>query len=134
MKIVPFKKEHLDYATDSAPTSATYEESLSGTIMDDNDEPVISIGLSILWPGVAEVWTFPNERIKKHGLWVSRMTKKFLMQSFSAYNLHRVQARCLLGDNTALKWLLFFGFELEGTLYGYGPDGKDYHILAIVRK
>ena len=142
MKLVPFKKEHLDLKGNTLLASGyimekygkVYENCASGTIIDDQDEPIISFGLSILWPGVAEVWTFPRPSIKDHGLGVTRMVKRVLRDSIEGNNLHRVQARCVVDDDTAFNWLYFFGFKLEGKLHKYGPDMKDYYLLAIVRE
>lgn len=142
MKFVPFVKEHLDLKGNTLLASGyimekygdMYENCASGTLMDDQNMPIISFGLSILWPGVAEVWTFPRPSIKDHGLAVTRIVKRVLRDSIAGNNLHRVQARCAVGDDIAFNWLQFFGFKLEGKLSKYGPDMKDYYLLAIVRE
>lgn len=142
MKMLPFKKEHLDIEGNTLLASGyildkygkTYENSASATLVDDEGIPIISFGLYIMWPGVAEVWTFPRESIKNHGLGVTRIVRNVLRDAIYASNLHRVQARCVANDDVAFNWLSFFGFKMEGKLHKYGPDQSDYYIMAIVRE
>jgi RimJ/RimL family protein N-acetyltransferase len=50
------------------------------------------------------------------------------------FNLRRIQFTVRVDYNIGLRWAWALGFQQEGILRGYGPDGTDYAIFGRVRK
>jgi len=143
MKIVPFKKEHLNVIGHSLlikdyilhKYGKEYEQSQAMTILNNDDVPIGSVGLMVLWPGVGEAWTVLDENeLSRHKLFLCRFIKKILNDAVKYNNLNRLQATCEAHDSKKANWLEFFGFKFESVLHKYGPDGKDYLMFCRVEE
>ncbi len=134
VKLVPFRAEHL-LMFDNRDTSL--KETLRLGVEKENrgpaytaleDEKVMGCGGIILqWPGVATVWmTLSEDLPKKHGLWITRMTKRILADAIRAFNLHRVEAVVMDGNEVNHRWIRRLGFREEGGVAtAYTSDKKD---------
>jgi RimJ/RimL family protein N-acetyltransferase len=56
-----------------------------------------------------------------------------LIKVASDLNLRRIQAHCDVNVPKAVKFLEQIGFQREGLMRGYGEDGSDHYLYAIVR-
>ena len=90
-------------------------------------------GITILWPGVAMGWAvFDPELLKQNLLSVVRIYKNFIPHLMKEEGLRRIQTH-FYNTNALLRWARCLGFEAEGLMRGYAPDGTDCFMCAIVR-
>ena len=111
---------------------ATYAAHYAVTLW-HGDAWVASGGCIILWPGVGEAWAVAGPEIPRHGSQVLKMTKQFLSTTERLFLLRRIQATII---SARVEWIRFarsLGFKREGTMFGYGPDCKDYELMARYR-
>jgi RimJ/RimL family protein N-acetyltransferase len=47
--------------------------------------------------------------------------------------LARIQASIAVSDTKAVRFGKWMGFEMEGLMRSYGPDGSDYYRMARVQ-
>lgn len=107
-----------------------YEKNPSWTMRDDEGRIVFFGGVTILWPGVGEAWSIMSELVEIHPLAVVREIRSRISEAFEAHGLRRVQAIVTDDNPRAVKLLQMAGFEVEGILRQYSPDGKDCYILG----
>tara|TARA_R110002020_G_scaffold18119_3_gene63830 strand:+ start:1398 stop:1892 length:495 start_codon:yes stop_codon:yes gene_type:complete len=85
-----------------------------------------------LWQGVGECWLITDESLPDHARPFHRVTKLILDRFLSELNLVRLQITVHSDNFLALKWAKVLYFKKEGLLKRYGPDGKDFYILARI--
>lgn len=86
------------------------------------------------WRGVAEVWAVTTALVPCYPLAFHRAIRDGLRREIRVMNLHRVQTAVREDHVTSLKWLKRLGFNYEGAMRGYGPNGETYQRLAWVRR
>ncbi len=84
-------------------------------------------------PTVAEVWAYPSIYMKGHELLVIKHVKWWMWHLENFYKLTRIQT---WGDGSeaGYRWLTFLGFEHEGMLNSYLPNGGALHMWGKVCK
>ena len=139
----PFHESHLDVFNVTAShkkecwLAAKQWDALgkmlqAGTHMIDGRILYISAYL-VLLPGVLEVWMHPSIYVPHYKLAVVRHVKFWLEYIAEEHKARRLQT---YGANTpeSDRWLSFLGFEREGVLHSYLPDGKAVSIWGITCK
>lgn len=96
----------------------------------NGDSPVAMIGMQERWTGVAEVFTLLSKEALDRPVALSRGVLDWLEQSAVHFGLWRVQATARADRPKAQRFLVWLGFEREGTLRRYGPDGADHLLYA----
>lgn len=117
-RICVFEKGHIEN------TLPTMFMGPAMTFMVD-DEVIAVIGLSVLWPGVASVWSVIGD-VENHVFWFHRNSKRILNEAVHACNIHRVQAAISKNDQRAIRWIRSLGFHMESTMKKFGTDQSDY--------
>lgn len=100
----------------------------------DNNSRVVSAGVIIHWPGVGEVWMFLSDWIYSHPVEFCRISKRKLDEVISENNLWRVQAPICADMTANIAFAQAMGFNPEGTLRKFGPDGKDYIMYSLIKE
>lgn len=102
----------------------------TGWVVSLNGEPIATIGITMLWPGVASVWMFATDSWPKIALELTRWARKAIFQIMSDANIHRAQCWSLSGHDTAHRWLRHLGATEECVSPGYGRNGETFHLFA----
>jgi len=102
-----------------------------GLALMDGGDIVAVTGLAPLWDGVAEAWFLPTREVKNKKLRTIRLVRKEFDAAIERLKLRRVQAIVRSDFTDAHKLAKFLGFESEGLMRKYGPDGSDYERYAI---
>ena len=93
---------------------------------------IASAGIKPLWPGVGEAWIVASDNMPKKKLSVIKLIRENFDRMIQDNNFVRVQA-CVRSDwPEAKRFAEFLGFEHEGIMKKYGPDGQDYYRMARV--
>lgn len=98
-----------------------------------NGEIIGCAGVQIQWPGVGEAWMMVSTLIEKYPLFVHRSVKKALIEIQEQYQLQRIQTTVLADFETAHKWVERLGFQCEGIMRKFGPDGSDHYRYALLK-
>lgn len=101
------------------------------TILIDG-KPVAAMGGNVIWPGVAEVWAFMSDDIRKNPLGVTRIARDLLSSYEGAQHLHRMQCYVRPDFPMAVRWAETLGFVREGLLRKIGHDGTDQWLMGRV--
>jgi hypothetical protein len=143
--VIEFKRflpEHLNGAAPRNDVGASailassqeYLDNLAGcsvAISAFKDEVFLGCaGIGLLWPGVAEAWMLLTPEIDgltthERGI-VGLRIARGIRRTVKEYRLHRLQTAVLRGDDRARGFIKWLGFEYEGDMVCYGPDGSTY--------
>ncbi len=136
--IVPFKKEHLDKInlmfemTKSGKESlGSYDGVIGYTGMED-DAVLATGGVHPMWEGVGEAWLLVGKEGYDKPKTVAKWTDYLFQILQEEHKLFRIQASVAALDLTANRYAQWLGFEKEGIMRKYGPDGTDYIRYARV--
>ena len=94
--------------------------------------PIAAWGFFPIWPGRASAWAVFTPRAKPWAERVEGATKFHVEQTRHLLFLHRLEAPVDAGDEPAIRWARRIGFESEGLMRSYGPEGEDYYMMAMV--
>jgi RimJ/RimL family protein N-acetyltransferase len=90
-------------------------------------------GMVLMWPGVGEGWMVLSKEVETMKRYAYETIIEHLIKVASDLNLRRIQAHCDSNVPNAVKFLEQIGFQREGLMRGYGEDGSDHYLYAIVR-
>jgi hypothetical protein len=93
--------------------------------IEDNGRVVAILGACPEWDGRATLWAL----ISKQATYGITPIAKELLDGLPFF---RVEATVDVGFKQGIKWLTHMGFEIEGYLRKYRPDGKDMIMMAKV--
>ncbi len=120
-------KEYPEFAI---MPNTSYTALVDGTI-------VGVFGMHIMWPGVCELWLMLTKDYMTFG--VSGVEafyeiKKCVDVMIEENNIVRAQALARCDFPKAIKMLEVLGFQREGRLRKYAPDGCDEYRYALIRE
>ena len=92
------------------------------------------VGVAYKWRGVGEVWTLLSDDAKGRGIALSLGVTRFIAMLHRERGYCRLQATAEHGDAVAAEWLRRLGFEHEGTMAAYAPNGSTHELYARVRR
>lgn len=93
--------------------------------IEDGDRVVAILGACPEWDGRATLWAL----ISVHATYEITPIAIGLLEELPFF---RVEATVDVGFKQGIKWLVHMGFQVEGYLRKYRPDGKDMIMMAKV--
>lgn len=103
------------------------------TMLDDG-QPVMSAGVVIYWPGVGEAWMHLSPWFHSHVKTAYREVRDILRQIIVTKHLRRVQCPIHAEMEKNMNFVEHLGFQIEGILHRWGPEGGDYIAYAMVAR
>jgi len=96
-----------------------------------NDTALVSAGVVIPWSGLGEAWMYCSPEILNHKFWFIRAVRAGFQAMIEKFRLRRVQALIDSSFPVNTKWAKFLGFQHEGTLPYYGPEGETFYRYVL---
>lgn len=93
------------------------------------DEIIACAGLVEIWPGRAYAWSILSEGCGAYFRRLHGMVRTVLERT----PYRRIEATVDAGFTAGHRWMRLLGFEAEGTLRAYNPDGTDAVMYARVQ-
>lgn len=140
MRIVPFEPWHLRKLTLQEAQAwmgpmlrADYGESLKNggpcfTALDGDDVLACS-GVLRMWDNRDQAWALMSEHAGRQFVAIYRAIRRFL----DMHDARRVEATVDAGFEAGHRLMRLLGFEREGLMRAYLPDGRDCDLYARVR-
>lgn len=97
------------------------------TLRDDKETVLLIGGWHRVWDGVCEVSLFPTTHFVKRPVGPLLRLKKVLNALLKGHR--RVQLNCRKEDRFT-QFAERLGFQVEGTLRGFGYDGSDHIMMS----
>lgn len=95
-------------------------------------KPVAMFGCIKIWTGVGEMWSIISDDARRYPKQLTLVAGAFSDIVTQSLSLHRLQITVRSDEPRALRWAKYLGFEIEGLMRKYSPDGTDTYILARV--
>ncbi len=138
--IVPFKAEHLaSLSLQEAQLSASpqltdpeYGKMLEGMYaysLIDGDEVLCCAGLMQVWEGRSLGWALVSRKAGKHFMEIHRNVAAAIRMCPD----RRVEIAVDSEFPEGKRWAKMLGLTYEGTMRGYGVDGRDHDLYARVK-
>jgi len=91
---------------------------------------VLALGGAVAqWPGRSFGWTLVADDIGRHMFGLHKTVSDWL----DGHGENRIETVVLDGFEAGHRWVKMLGFEHEGLMRKWGPDGCDYHLYSRVR-
>lgn len=103
----------------------------SYTYFKDN-EILGCVGGHELWRGVAEVWAWLSDLVRKYPVEFTKKIRNCLDFHQEKLGLHRYQMYVRASERDAIRWAKLLGFSPEGVMHKYGIDGSNYLMMGRV--
>ena len=141
MTVVPFQPFHLEIlATQGVqaaqishvPASyAKFERPPGPCVTAFNGDRVILCGGIVTTPEcwIGQAWAVLSKDAGKHMIWINRAVKRFMEMQ----DLKRIEATVDEGFFAGCRWARILGFEYEGPMRGFGPNGETHLRFGWVR-
>lgn len=98
------------------------------------DGEIVGIGgVVIYWKGVAEGWIILSGKVKEFKVETIMCIDRIMEQMILDNGLRRLQVTVRTDFPQAKKLVEALGFECEGLMKKYSPDGTDVWMYALVR-
>ena len=97
---------------------------------EQDGEIMIMSGIIPQWEGRAMAWALVSCNAGKCFRSIHKAVLNFLIQS----NVRRIEATVDVSFKPGHRWMKMLGFEPEGYMKAYLPDGNDCILYARVRK
>jgi hypothetical protein len=141
MNIIPYKAEHLTMLM-LQPSQGEARKYLGnpeyGRHLDvpglaftamEGGEVLAMAGVMPRWEGRAEAWALLSGDLKRHFVRIHRAVLRFLETS----DIRRIETAVDANFQAGIAWAEMLGFQNEGMMRGYTPEGRDCYRFARVK-
>ena len=115
----------VDLNTDFSELS---EQGFAWTGEIDGQIMIVS-GVQPMWTNRALAWALISKDAGRHFKAIHKAVQSFLIHA----PFRRIEANVDIGFKAGHKWMNMLGFEVEGYMKAYRPDGADMILYARVR-
>jgi hypothetical protein len=133
MMLKPDTKQETDLVDDYTTFLDYYTKNGLGYTLMVDDRIIAAAGVVRLLPGSGEAWALVTPLIHRYPIAFFRAVRESLESIILELKLHRVQSTVKVNDKRSVKFLIKLGFEIEGLLRKYSPDGLDHFIMGRVK-
>jgi RimJ/RimL family protein N-acetyltransferase len=99
------------------------------------DGQIIGVGGCVVyWEGVGEGWFCLSKKALEHKIGIFKCIQRIIEQAFLELKLKRMQVSERADSSQTIKMAEALGFNREGLMKSYLPDGTDAYLYALVRE
>jgi hypothetical protein len=89
---------------------------------------IVCGGIIINGHGIGQLWSFLSVHASVHMLPITRFGVRLL----TLQSARRIEATTRCNFAAGCRWLSLLGFEVEGVMRKFDPDGSDHYLYARV--
>lgn len=139
MNVIPFEPEHLErLQLQSAQRYMVSHicveylkvlQAVGPALSAEGDGRILACaGVAFQGFGMGLLWAFVSQDARRHFVKLDRCVRRLL----SLTNLKRIEATTEVSFAQGCRWLTLLGFENEGRMRAYGPNGEDHYRFARI--
>ena len=114
--------------TDNFDLKPMVEQNLVWTAEHQNKTAAMG-GIVPIWDNRALAWMWMGDISGRHMIGIHRAVKQFLDET----SFKRIEATVDVGFKPGMRWMKMLGFEMEGYLRAYRPDGRDMIMFSRIK-
>jgi hypothetical protein len=104
------------------------------TIQHDETQEILAIfSGTVVMRGNLEISALVGRGARKYPLEFFRHTQRRIQWHETNLNIRRTQVTIRAGYPFLIKWIELLGFQREGLMRKFGPEGDDYYLYARVK-
>ncbi len=126
------KKLHGDVVAQREDIRAAIHNCPAITFVSPDEQIIAIVGFHEIYEGSGEIWALISDEVSKHPIAFGRKAKILLERFAKQHKMRRLQMVVRRGFKDAFDFAIFLGFQPEGTLRKYGPEGDDYYMMGKV--
>lgn len=142
MQIVPFAPGHLG-ALDLQPRQTLYRPYMTATVGSGlaggtawsavhAGRVVCCAGLQPIWPGRAAAWALFSKWFTPPLFLRLHLFARGVLDNAQANGLRRIETQIDPEFPQAVRWAMLLGFEIEGLMRRFLPDGREMYLVARI--
>ena len=113
--------------------ATTFEGSpLAYSVWDENCI-IASGGIIQMWPGVGEAWMMMGDDFEDYAQVIYRTCLRTIRTAEKVFGMKRIQAAVLASEPQFVAWAISLGWQKEGLMRKWGPDGSDFYMMARIK-
>jgi hypothetical protein len=128
MNTVPLVGDMVSYGRHLAAQGPAW------SVFDSDGKFLGAGGLGFYWRGVAEGWLILSRATDRFPVSLHKIVRTMIDRAFATHNLKRLQVSVPISATRSVRWIERLGFQREGEMRCYGPDGSDFRLYSIVRE
>ncbi len=139
MRIVPFRAAHLECLVlqEAQRGMTSYLSPDYGRVLEQAGQAFTAVkdglvlgcaGIEVVWGNRGVAWSLLGPITPFELLGIHRHVMAFLESG----QLRRIEMTVDAGHIAGQRWASMLGFQFEGTLRAYTPDGRDCHLYARI--
>lgn len=97
-----------------------------------NDEVLGCAGMIPVWEGRVIAWALFGDIPKHSWILIFRKIQKEFRDALANHGRHRIETTTPVDFVPGHRLAKMLGFEIEGLMKEYGPDGKDHLMLGKI--
>lgn len=101
------------------------------TIRDD-DEVLAIVGIVLQSPGHGDAWAVVAKDLKNRGFMLTKGVRYLIRWAEEHGKLRRIGILVVPDCRRHIVWAKRLGFQLEGTVRKYGPNGEDFLLMSRI--
>lgn len=108
----------------------TLANQASGFIVEDD---LLAIaGFHVMWDGYGVCWSLISEKAREKPIALSKWFRGLVVYAETSFYIDRLEMTVDASIDRDLQFAYHLGFEMEGRLRKYGPEGQDHYILSRI--
>ncbi|MFO1188511.1 MAG: GNAT family acetyltransferase [Alphaproteobacteria bacterium] len=142
MRLHRLRLSHVE-AIDLQPSQAALRDQLSGAVIQglvrsraiaivDGADVLVCAGLARRWPGRTVGWALLSHKIRPNRFLAVHRLIAAALDRAEMRDPGRIEVQIDPSHAAALRWARLLGFEVEGRMCRYLPDGRDMILMARV--
>jgi hypothetical protein len=141
-QMLPFRQTHIDNINipwfesqyiESLAIDDTQKikdhDGLSYTLIQDG-KILLCFGVTLMWRGVGEFWIMPSDSDELVSISVINHVTQMIDIIIEQFTLNRIHIQVRVANERTLCFINSLGFDKEGLMKKYGPEGGDYFMLS----
>ena len=93
--------------------------------------PIGIMGVTQQWTGYVLCWALFSEQALKFPIQMTKVARWLIEEAHQGLHIRRMMLSVDIRHEAALRWAeKGLGFQYEGLMRRYAPDGTDHHMLA----
>lgn len=99
------------------------------SLVDEDGGVYACSGLAKQWENRASAWALISTEAGKHFYMIHKAVRRGIL----LHHFRRIEATVDVGFEQGYRWMKLLGFEYEGRMRAYTPDGRDCDLFARVQ-
>jgi hypothetical protein len=125
-----YSKDELECVRELIAAAKVSGNSLAVSIKNESGKVVGLVGSYKLWTGCSQIWAIFDREVDDHPVSLAKVCHNLIRYAATTQDLRRMSMNVRSHYEKGNRFAEFLGFDFEGKMWGYLPDGGDANLYA----